>query len=64
MRRILERTVRGVPELRGGETMKRIEVYTDDAERIEKLCEENCMSEYELIQILLDAVENGDIDIG
>ena len=43
--------------------MKKIEVYTDDAERIEKLCEEHDMSEYELIQILLDAVENGDIDI-
>ena len=43
--------------------MKRIEVYTDDAERIEKLCEEHDMSEYELIQILLDAVEDGDIEI-
>ena len=44
--------------------MKKIEVYTDDAERIEKACEEYCISEAELIQILLDAVENGDIDIG
>lgn len=43
--------------------MKKIEIYTDDAERIEKICEEHDMSEYELIQIMLDAVENGDIDI-
>lgn len=44
--------------------MKKIEVYTEDAERIEKICDDLDMSEYELIQILLDAVENGDIDIG
>ena len=43
--------------------MKKIDVYTEDAERIEKICEEHVISEYELIQILLDAVENGDIDI-
>lgn len=43
--------------------MKKIEVYTEDAERIEKLCEEYDISEYQLIQILLDAAENGDIDI-
>lgn len=43
--------------------MKKIDVYTDDAERINQICEEHDMSEYELIQILLDAVENGDIDI-
>jgi len=43
--------------------MKKIEVYTDDAERIEKICEEHNMSEYELIQVFLDAAENGDIDI-
>lgn len=43
--------------------MKKIEVYTEDAERIEKLCEEYDLYESQLIQILLDAVENGDIDI-
>lgn len=43
--------------------MKKIEAYTEDAERIDKLCEEHNISEAELIQILLDAVENGDIDI-
>lgn len=43
--------------------MTRIEVYTEDAERIEKLCEEHDMHEATLIQILLDAAENGDIDI-
>ena len=43
--------------------MKKIEVYSDDAERIKKICEEHDVSEYELISILLDAVENGDIDI-
>lgn len=43
--------------------MKKIEVYTEDAERIEELCEEHDVHEAELIQILLDAVENGDIDI-
>lgn len=43
--------------------MKKIEVFTEDAERIEKLCEEHDMYEYQLIQILLDAAENGDIDI-
>lgn len=43
--------------------MKKIEVYTEDAERIEKLCKEYDMPEYTLIQILLDAAENGDLDI-
>ena len=43
--------------------MKKIDVYTEDAERIEKLCEEYDISEYQLIQILLDAAENGDIEI-
>lgn len=43
--------------------MKKIDIYTEDAEHIEKLCEEYDMPEYELIQILLDAAENGDIDI-
>ena len=43
--------------------MKRIEIYTDDAERIDKICEEHDISEAALIEILLDAVENGDIDI-
>ena len=43
--------------------MKKIDVYTEDAERIEKLCEEHDVSEYQLIQILLDAAENGDIEI-
>lgn len=43
--------------------MKKIEVYTEDAERIEKICEEHDIYEAALIQILLDAVENGDIDI-
>jgi len=43
--------------------MMKIEVYTEDAERIEKLCEEYDMTEANIIQILLDAVENGDIDI-
>lgn len=43
--------------------MKKIEVYTEDAERIEKLCEEHDMYECQLIQILLDAAENGDIEI-
>ena len=43
--------------------MKKIEVYTEDAERIEKFCEEYDVSEENLIQILLDAAENGDIEI-
>ena len=43
--------------------MQKIEVYTEDSERIEKLCEEYDITEANLIQILLDAVENGDIDI-
>lgn len=43
--------------------MKKIDVYDEDAERIDKMCEEYDISEYALIQILLDAVENGDIDI-
>lgn len=43
--------------------MEKIDVYTEDAERIEKLYEEHDMSEYQLIQILLDAVEDGDIEI-
>lgn len=43
--------------------MTKIDVFTEDAERIEKLCEEHDMPEYVLIQILLDAAESGDIDI-
>lgn len=43
--------------------MTKIDVYTEDAERIDKLCEEHELSEYQLIQILLDAAENGDIDL-
>ena len=43
--------------------MEKIEVYTEDAERIEKLCEEYDVSEYQLIQILLDAAEDGNIEI-
>ena len=43
--------------------MKKIEVYTEDAERPEKLAEEHVASEADIIQTLLDAVENGDIDI-
>ena len=43
--------------------MKKIEVYTEDAERIERLCEEHGIYEAALIQILLDAAENGDIEI-
>jgi len=43
--------------------MTKIEVYTEDAERIEKLCEEYDIHEAALIQILIDAAENGDIEI-
>lgn len=43
--------------------MQKIEVYTDDAERIENLCAEYDLSEATLIEILLDAVEDGDIDL-
>jgi len=43
--------------------MQKIEVFTEDAERIEKLCEEHDMYEATLIQILLDAAEDGDINL-
>ena len=34
--------------------MKTIRIYDYDAERIEKVCEANDMSEHELIELLLD----------
>lgn len=37
--------------------MKAIHVYDYDAERIEKTCEANDMSEHELIELLLDYLD-------
>ena len=37
--------------------MKSIRIYDYDAERIEQVCNDNDMSEHELIELLLDHLE-------
>ena len=44
--------------------MKKIDVYDIDAERIDELCEEHNIQVAELIQMLIEAVDNEDIEIG
>ena len=39
--------------------MTRITVYDYDEERIERICEEKGLTEWELIELLLDEYENG-----
>ena len=38
--------------------MKRIQVYDCEAETIEKVCEDNDMTEWELIELLMDYLED------
>lgn len=38
--------------------MKKIEVFDCDAETIEKICNDNDMSEHEVIELLLDYVQD------
>lgn len=38
--------------------MKTIRIYDCDAETIEKICDDNDMSEHEVIELLLDYVQD------
>lgn len=43
--------------------MKAINIYDIEAERIETLCEKHDISEAELMQAILDALDNNEIDL-
>ena len=43
--------------------MKRIKVYDTDFETIADICEDNNVNEWEVIEAMLDAVRDGEIDI-
>ena len=43
--------------------MKQIEVYDLDFEEITNICEDNNVDEWEVIEAMLDAVRDGEIDI-
>lgn len=43
--------------------MKQITVYDTDFENIADICEDNNVSEWEVIEAMLDAVRDGEIDI-
>ena len=43
--------------------MSVVDVYASDADRIESICEQTNLFEHSLIEILLDAVEAGEIDL-
>ena len=43
--------------------MKQIKVYDADFEDIADLCELHCVNEWEVIEAMLDAIRDGEIDI-
>lgn len=43
--------------------MTRILIYDDDDKRIDRICDEKDMTTAELIEVLLDAVDDGEIEI-
>ena len=43
--------------------MKRIKVYDTDFETIADICEDNNVSEWEVIEAMLDMIRDGEIDI-
>ena len=43
--------------------MKRIKVYSADFEEIADICEDNNVNEWEVIEAMLDAIEDMEIDI-
>ena len=48
---------------KGGNNMKKIDIYDIEDERIEKICEEQDITTAELIEALLDAVDAGEINL-
>ena len=43
--------------------MKQIKVYDLDFEEIADICEDNNVSEWEVIEAMLDTIRDGEIDI-
>lgn len=43
--------------------MTTVTVYDVEAKRIEKICDEHNTTSAELIEALLDAIDNGDVDL-
>ena len=43
--------------------MKQIKVYDTDFETIADICEDNNVSEWEVIEAILDTIRDGEIDI-
>ena len=43
--------------------MKQIKVYSADFETIADICEDNNVSEWEVIEAILDTIRDGEIDI-
>ena len=43
--------------------MKQIKVYSADFEEIADICEDNNVNEWEVIEAMLDAIEDMEIDI-
>ena len=43
--------------------MKQIKVYDLDFEEIANICEDNNVSEWEVIEAILDTIRDGEIDI-
>ena len=43
--------------------MKQIKVYDVDFENIADICELHCVSEWEVIEAMLDTIRDGEIDI-
>ena len=43
--------------------MKQIKVYSADFEEIADICEDNNVNEWEVIEVMLDAIRDGGIDI-
>lgn len=43
--------------------MKQIKVYDVDFETIADICEDNNVNEWEVIEVMLDMIRDGEIDI-
>ena len=43
--------------------MKQIKVYDTDFENIADICELHCINEWEVVEAMLEAIRDGEIDI-
>ena len=43
--------------------MKQIKVYSADFEEIADICEDNNVNEWEVVEAMLEAIRDGEIDI-